>query len=37
MNATTADFDLAVRVQPDDPPCTEAVGVLHWQAPEVRS
>jgi hypothetical protein len=32
----TADFSAAIRVEPTDKPCTDVVGVIYWQAPEVR-
>ncbi|KAJ3990507.1 kinase-like domain-containing protein [Lentinula detonsa] len=32
-----ADFSNAVKVSPDSPIVTDAVGILYWQAPEVRA
>ncbi|KZT23011.1 kinase-like protein [Neolentinus lepideus HHB14362 ss-1] len=31
-----ADFSTAVRVSPDAPACSDVVGVIYWQAPEIR-
>lgn len=32
-----ADFSNAVIVTPESPMCTGIVGVIYWQAPEVRT
>ncbi|THU93395.1 kinase-like protein [Dendrothele bispora CBS 962.96] len=31
------DFSNAIQVSPASPTCTDAVGVLYWQAPEIRT
>lgn len=33
----TADFSNGVRMSPQKPTCSDAAGVLFWQAPEVRT
>lgn len=37
LTLDSADFSNAVTVTPESPTCTGAVGVIYWQAPEVRT
>ena len=37
LRLTLADFSNAVTITPESPTCTGVVGVIYWQAPEVRA